>query len=707
MVRIWAFLVSIEQYADPTWPVCLGADVDTQSTLTYLTEDMKVPLDHIVRLTGQDATRKDIIMKFKEHLIENPRIERGDTILFHFSGHGSRGWAPYGWAIVESEDVPENERGQLEMIVPWDDGVKDDTGKQTCSIPDRTLGALLDRASDAHGDNIVVVLDCCHSGHGTRDKKKIDLDLDGEELVPRGLDPALVVPLHSDVDSDILQPGNPSQRGGLAANRASRNHVLMAACGRKQEAKGGKKGGLFTKFWLQALRNPDISPRTYGEMLKYVDKQFEAIRRRRPGFEQNPQCEGVERDRLVFEETIMSSKFFQAERRSNLGDRFCRIEAGEVQGIRPGTLFELHELDDKFQSRRTLGSATAREVHATYCIAEHPGGIIFAGNKCAALVLQLPYSLCFALHNAAPNSQAAEESVRLFHASLESADAPDRAVLREVPYGGKVDLVLEVGEDGGMTFRRLDAVLGPLQNMSPTLTAEEVSNANWPSILNAVARFNKYLALENPQHPLAGNVHLGMHLLQSGADDSVEPEFEDEADVLEGENFQSRDLKQEVQFVDGEAIIRDSLVDDYAFVLKSQEQVPLFVYVYYFDPGTYRIMEYYNSFESEKPTLYAKGTLQLGASSERAEPYGFGLPEGAEKDTGFLKVFVLDVKTNLDFLLQEPVVGKDDDGESAVMKNVTRPSRAGKDDAETKGRWDIIVRKVTVVMGDEGDTEEE
>ena len=169
--------------------------------------------------------------------------------------------------------------------------------------------------------------------------------------------------------------------------------------------------------------------------------------------------------------------------------------------------------------------------------------------------------------------------------------------------------------------------------------------------------------------------------------------------LIRSERYVSRAIKSQVPFVDDEATVSDKPTDDYVFILQNKHDRPLFAHMYYFDPSTYQIVEWYNSFEREKATLHANGTLQLGASSERAEPYGFALPEGedVECDTGFLKVFVLDTTSNMEFLAQEPVLGSVDPetGESVVMKGYKQ--RAGEAAAETKGRWDTLLRKITVL----------
>jgi len=233
MPDLWALVVSIETYAHPDWPRVKGAANDGARTVAYLQTDKNVPPSHILRLQDASATRAEIIASFKKHLVDNPEIKGGDAILFHFSGHGSRCDAPKDWPVLEvkgeeEEAVEDETKGpKVETITPYDESMLDEHGTPICGIPDRTLAVLLDLVAEKHGDNITVVLDCCHSGHGTRG--------DDEEENPfqaRGLDSSRVTPLSQDVDKhiwDLQAPARRQPRKGAFTERRSKSHVLMAA----------------------------------------------------------------------------------------------------------------------------------------------------------------------------------------------------------------------------------------------------------------------------------------------------------------------------------------------------------------------------------------------------------------------------------------------------------------------------------------------
>ena len=104
---------------------------------------------NIHMLLDKEATRANIIREFKEWL---PSVVKpGDLVVFAFAGHGSQAWDTNG----------DEEDGLDETICPTD-VIK---GNSQNDIPDDELNALL---KGIPSDNIVVVMDNCHAGSGTR-----------------------------------------------------------------------------------------------------------------------------------------------------------------------------------------------------------------------------------------------------------------------------------------------------------------------------------------------------------------------------------------------------------------------------------------------------------------------------------------------------------------------------------------------------------
>ena len=114
-----------------------------------------------------------------------------------------------------------------------------------------------------------VILDCCHSGSGTRSYKE------PTELV-RGIDAGHVP---SDLDRDFWIDFESSQSSGRGtevnagfAQHGLRSHVLLAACGSEELALEYKSRGLFTQRLLEALTTFEIDKLTYTGLIQRMPR---------------------------------------------------------------------------------------------------------------------------------------------------------------------------------------------------------------------------------------------------------------------------------------------------------------------------------------------------------------------------------------------------------------------------------------------------
>ncbi len=140
-----ALLVGINQY--PTSPL-RGCVNDALMMGSILIENFGfTPGADMRLLVDQRATKQGILDRL-EWLVDGAAA--GDILVFHYSGHGAQ--------------VPDRSGDELdnldECLVPidhqWDDPLLDeDLGRILRTVPD--------------GANLTVVLDCCHSGTGTRE----------------------------------------------------------------------------------------------------------------------------------------------------------------------------------------------------------------------------------------------------------------------------------------------------------------------------------------------------------------------------------------------------------------------------------------------------------------------------------------------------------------------------------------------------------
>jgi hypothetical protein len=319
---LYALLVGVARYASPTIPDLLGPVNDVRDLERGLVEDLEVPADHVRTLTDEQATRAGIEAAFAEHLIGAADAWRSagtsdppPAFLFTFSGHGSQALDPSG---TETD-------GFEETLVPHD-------GRDTdvYDVKDHELAAWLARLP---GDNVTVVLDCCHSGSGTR------------RPVPpapgRGDRPSPPPDVVRAAPPDLRpQPPHPpvlagQRRRDLSVHRAAGSHVLLAACRDHEEAFEHRGDDGFVRGALTTFLVPTLTTlvrrggATYRDLHRAVRFEVTRVRPR-----QSPLCEG-DLDR----ELLSARRAAQVASSCVLGVRTGRVwfDVGRVHGVGPGT----------------------------------------------------------------------------------------------------------------------------------------------------------------------------------------------------------------------------------------------------------------------------------------------------------------------------------------------------------------------------------
>ncbi|MGI0491619.1 caspase family protein [Alkalinema pantanalense CENA528] len=156
--RKYALLIGIDDYNTAPLSGC-NTDVDLQRELLIHRYDFQ-PKD-IVELRDRDATYKNIITTFQQHLIH--QAQPGDLVVFHFSGHGS--------LVRDRQAIPDFVREGIGLngtIVPVD--WQTDQPQQVRQIMGKTLFLL---TSQLTTDNVVMILDSCHSEGGLRGTARV------------------------------------------------------------------------------------------------------------------------------------------------------------------------------------------------------------------------------------------------------------------------------------------------------------------------------------------------------------------------------------------------------------------------------------------------------------------------------------------------------------------------------------------------------
>ncbi len=225
-------------------------------------------------LTDRRATRAAILDGLK-WLVKGAK--KGDTLIFHYSGHGSQ------VADVSGDEVDCKD----ETICPYDYAasgmIRDDDFRKIFS-------------GLAAGVNLDVILDSCHSGTGTRELGARSTTTPEEQQVTyRYIEPPPDYGFFLDSDptiplNGILKP-QPGEKELVIVDGL--NHVLWAGCRDYQTSAeapiSGVHRGIFTYAFCKALRRAGT-----GVTRRKLDALVCADIRRM-GYSQVPQLEGTKR----------------------------------------------------------------------------------------------------------------------------------------------------------------------------------------------------------------------------------------------------------------------------------------------------------------------------------------------------------------------------------------------------------------------------
>ncbi|NET17043.1 MAG: caspase, partial [Okeania sp. SIO1H6] len=223
---------------------------------------------------NQEATRENVINGFRKHLC---KAGSGDVAFFYFAGHGAQEKAPKEFWHIEPDH-------KNETILCYDSRTEGHW-----DLADKEINQLIDEVA-AKNPHITIVMDCCHSGAGSRgssDTRRAPIDKRQR-------------PIESYIISEAKRK-QLSTSGSLESNPSGWNlsaarYVFMAACRDIEEAKeytaDGKRRGAFSYFLIKTLRDAKGNL-TYRDLFKRTQAMITAKVK-----EQSPQLEAtVQADR--------------------------------------------------------------------------------------------------------------------------------------------------------------------------------------------------------------------------------------------------------------------------------------------------------------------------------------------------------------------------------------------------------------------------
>ncbi|MEQ8974866.1 MAG: caspase family protein [Coleofasciculus sp. C1-SOL-03] len=348
--NLYALLVGINEYPEPISRLS-GCVNDINAVEEYLRERVAQPdgyKPHIRKLLDQEATRQAIIEGFRQHLCQ---AGSEDIVLFYYSGHGSQAKTPEEFWHLEPDRLEET-------LVCYDSRAEGGWG-----LADKELAYLIAKVAEKN-PHICIILDCCHSGNGTRDllqETGVRRFCKDERERPR--DSYIFSP--EELEFLSASRGNPEDH--LSGWKIPKGrHVLLAACQdceTANDAVDGKQQGAFSYLLMETLRNN--GKLTYRDLFK----QANALVRSKVSA-QSPQFEvthSEDETRFFLDGAIAERKpYFTVEHNKDHG---WVIDGGAVHGVKGSakgetTLLTLFPIDcqDLHDPSKSVGEAKVTKV---------------------------------------------------------------------------------------------------------------------------------------------------------------------------------------------------------------------------------------------------------------------------------------------------------------------------------------------------------
>lgn len=304
-----ALIIAIGDYPEESGWSDISSDQDVPLIKTAL-EKQGFTIKNI--LQDEQATKEGIINAFKSLTAET---SKGDIIAIHFSSHGQQIY----------DDNGDEVDGLDEAIVAYGAHVKySESYKGESHLRDDELGDLLEelRMKAGTNGNVIVSIDACHSGTGTRGNEKV-----------RGGAPPLVpadfgeIKIEEDAGySETVTRGQSSSLAPLVIFSAARANELNF------EYKG--KGSL--SYAISKALHEIEEGITYRALFARVQTIMADIAKR-----QNPVAEGNGLDALIFGDGIVTAqKTFFTINKIDKEKKQIIIDGGSLAGIYKNTKIE-------------------------------------------------------------------------------------------------------------------------------------------------------------------------------------------------------------------------------------------------------------------------------------------------------------------------------------------------------------------------------
>lgn len=273
-----AFLVGINKYPNSPLRGCIN---DCIVIFQILTSKFDFKTENIKILNDYEATRKNIVNGLK-WLTQG--VTENDSIVFHYSGHGSQVMVD-DWSSTNEVD------GRDEIIVPYD-------MDWTNPLRDYEIGSYFKRVPKKC--DALVILDACHSGTGLRNGFEPVDKFTEDDWINRFIAPPLsnILSNPSTIIKDDLSFESPNPKVDARGRKNSflvhtadqGDAILISGCEESQTSAdawiNNKYQGAMTYTLAHVLSKNGFDIK-YNDLIIEMNKIMDKFK-----FTQNPQFEG-------------------------------------------------------------------------------------------------------------------------------------------------------------------------------------------------------------------------------------------------------------------------------------------------------------------------------------------------------------------------------------------------------------------------------
>lgn len=286
--NIYALLVGIDKYdpaSIPPVPSLDGCVNDITAVEAYLQErvaqnNSEWKLQPLV-LKNEQATREAIIKGFEQHLCN---AGSDDVVLFYYAGHGAQENAPKEFWTIESDRLDET-------LVCYDSRTE-----ASRDLADKELAYLVSKVAQKN-PHVLIILDCCHSGSGTRDvSPEIKVRRSPVDSRERPLSSFIFAQDQAALD-EILNSTRSLEEKRTSIVLPLGRHVVFSACrdyelAKEYKGEDGQRRGVFSYFLLQTLQRTNGNI-TYQDLARNINALISGKVK-----EQSPQVGATDRTEL-------------------------------------------------------------------------------------------------------------------------------------------------------------------------------------------------------------------------------------------------------------------------------------------------------------------------------------------------------------------------------------------------------------------------